>query len=264
MEQQAGRAGVRLATGAAVGAMASLIARDLGVASFVSYWGDTSPLVLGGSLAGALLWTTQLRRLVGTVAAALGLAWCVVAFTPLSARLAFGLARRDPPVAADAVVVLASRLQEDGELSSVAMSRLLHGVELLAQGRAGRLVLTELPPPYEPYAAPARGMLSALGLEAELHAVGPVERTRDEARQVAALFRSKGWRTALLVTSPFHSRRAAASFEKEGLRVASSPAVETRFDLDTLERPEERLEAFGSLVHEQLGLLLYRQRGWID
>jgi hypothetical protein len=40
--------------------------------------------------------------------------------------------------------------------------------------------------------------------------------------------------------------------------------VETRFDLDTLERPEERLEAFGSLVHEQLGLLLYRQRGWID
>ena len=250
--------------GAAVGAAANLIARDLGVPSFVSYWGDTSPLIFGGSLACAGLWLTPLRRLVVSLGAALGLAWCVVAFTPVSAWLADGLARRDPPVAADAVVVLSSRLQEDGELTSVAMSRLLHGVELLAQGRASRIVLTELPSPYKAYAAAARQMLSALGLQAELHTVGPVEHTRDEARQVAALFRSKGWRKALLVTSPSHSRRAAASFEKEGLEVASLPAVETRFDLETLERPEERLSAFGSLVHERLGILVYRQRGWID
>ena len=250
--------------GAAVGAAASLIARDLGVPSYASYWGDSSPLILGGTLACAGLWLTPLRRALLAIGATLGLVWCVVAFTPVSAWLADGLTRRDPPVAADAVVVLASRLQEDGELTSVAMSRLVHGVELLAQGRAGRLVLTELPPPYKSYAAPARQMLSALGLQAELHSVGPVERTRDEARQVAALFRSKGWRKVLLVTSPPHSRRAAATFEKEGMEVASSPAVETRFDLETLERPEERLAAFGSLVHERLGLLVYRQRGWID
>ena len=253
-----------MALGIAAGAAATLIARDLGLPSYVSYWGDASPLVVAGTLLFGVLWLTPLRRVLEAIAVALAVAWCLVAFTPISSQLAEGLARRDAPGQGDAVVVLASRLQEDGELTSVAMSRLLHGLELVAQGRAERLVLTELPPPYKAYALPARELAIALGLHLELHVVGPVERTRDEARAVAQLFRSEGWRRALLVTSPSHSRRAAASFEKEGLEIVSSPATETRWDLERLERSDERLAAFGSLVHERIGMLVYRRRGWID
>jgi uncharacterized SAM-binding protein YcdF (DUF218 family) len=80
---------------------------------------------------------------------------------------------------------------------------------------------------------------------------------------VGETFRLRGWRTILLVTSPTHSRRASLAFEREGLDVVSSPSVETRFDLETLDRPGERLTAFGAVTHERLGLVWYRWKGWI-
>ena len=103
--------------------------------------------------------------------------------------------------------------------------------------------------------------MKAFGIEAELVVVGPVANTRDEARLVAGLAAERGFRTILLVTSPTHTRRAAAAFEKKGLAVVVSPSVETRFDLETLDDPDDRVKAFGNLLHERLGLLVYRLRG---
>jgi uncharacterized SAM-binding protein YcdF (DUF218 family) len=248
----------RLGQGLAVGSTLALLARDLDLATLVSYWGDRSPLVIAIALGVALLWTTRLRRVIALAAACLGLAWIVIAFTPTTALLARDLPRRDPEQPADAVFVLASRIQDDGELTTTAMSRLLHALELLGQGQAPRLVLSELPPPYAPYAPAARALMAHLKLTQELLSVGPVRSTHDEAVLVARLFRERGWRRVLLVTSPTHTRRAAAAFEREGLLVVSSPAIETR-----LEHPDERLFAFGSLIHERAGIAVYRYRGWI-
>ena len=175
--------------------------------------------------------------------------------------MAKGLVRRDPLRNADAVVVLASSIQGDGELSAVAMSRLLHGLEVLAEGRAPRLVVTEIRPPQRSYAEPARALLLALHVEAELIAVGPVRDTRDEAQVVARLFTERGLKSLILVTSPTHTRRAALAFERQGLDVVASPAVETLFDLETLDTADDRLEAFGHLLHERLGMWLYAFRG---
>jgi uncharacterized SAM-binding protein YcdF (DUF218 family) len=253
----------RLGNGLAVGATAALLARDLDLATLVSYWGPRAPLVIGLALLLALLWLTRLRPLVALLAGALAVAWLVVAFSPLTDWAARGLPRKDVERPADAVVVQASRVQQDGELTSVAMSRLVHALELLAQDQAPRLVLTEQPPPFAAYAPGARALMTRLGLERELLTVGPVLNTRDEAVLVARLFRERGWSSLLLVTSPTHTRRAAAAFEREGLVVISSPGVETRYDLETLGSSDERLFGFGSLLHERVGLLVYRRRGWI-
>ena len=51
--------------------------------------------------------------------------------------------------------------------------------------------------------------------------------------------------------------------EAQGLEVMATPSRETRFDLENLDRPEERLLAFGAIIHERLGLFVYRRRGWI-
>jgi len=142
-----------------------------------------------------------------------------------------------------------------------AMSRLLHALELLGNSRARRLVLTELPPPSRSYAEPARALMQALHLEGEIIAVGPVHDTRDEAKAVARLFAERGLQSLILVTSPTHTRRAAATFERQGLTVIASPAVETLFDLETLDTPDDRLRAWGSVLHERLGLWLYALRG---
>ena len=137
----------------------------------------------------------------------------------------------------------------------------MHALELVAEGRAPRLVLTEIRPPARSYAEPARALMGALHLQGELIAVGPVSDTREEAQAVARLFAERGLRSLILVTSPTHTRRAALAFERQGLTVIASPAVETLFDLETLDEADDRLRAFGHLLHERLGLWLYALRG---
>jgi uncharacterized SAM-binding protein YcdF (DUF218 family) len=250
------------ATGAALGALLGFLAVELNAAALLSFGGDTAFLVVAGAVVGLLLWPTRLRGFLKVATAVCALAWLLVAFGPVSAWLAEGLPRRDPPRKGDAVFVLSSRLQRDGEPTTEALSRLLHGVGLVAQGQAPRLILSEQPR-MRPYAAVGREWLRVLKVDAEVLTVGPVTSTRDEAKLVAELFRLRGWRTLLVVTSPTHSRRASLALEHEGLEVVSSPSVETRFDLETLDRPSERLMAFGALAHERLGLLWYRWKGWV-
>jgi uncharacterized SAM-binding protein YcdF (DUF218 family) len=247
-----------------VGTLGGLVALDLELPTLVSMTGDRSFLVLVAAMLGALLWLTSLRRLVAWAAALLAGLWLVVTFTPLTAWLRDGLVRKDPPQAADAVFVFGSRIQEDGDPTTDAMSRLLKGVELVAQGRAPRLVVSELPPPNGRYAPVAQAWVGEFASRGEVLSVGLVQNTHEEAVAVARLFRERGWRRVLAVSSPTHTRRAAATLEKEGLEVISVPAIETRFDLERLDWPAERRRAFGAITHERIGLLVYRRRGWID
>jgi hypothetical protein len=45
--------------------------------------------------------------------------------------------------------------------------------------------------------------------------------------------------------------------------VVCVPAVVTRFDLEPLDRPLDRLALFSQVLHERLGGWVYRRRGWI-
>ncbi len=254
----------RLGVGLAAGSLAGLIVADLNLPSLVSYFGDRTNLVPVIALIGAVLWLTPLRRLVGAAVALLVGLWLVVAFTPLTSWLAEGLARRDPVQDADAVFVFSSRVQEDGEPTPDAMSRLLKGVELIAEGKAPRLLVSEVPPPAGPYAPLARAWLDAFAHRGEVVSVGRILNTRQEAVAVAQLCRERGWTRVLAVTSPTHARRAAAALEKEGVIVLAVPSIETRFDLERLHWPGDRREAFAPIAHERLGLVYYRRKGWID
>jgi uncharacterized SAM-binding protein YcdF (DUF218 family) len=249
--------------GLVIGALVGFLARDLDVLTLVSYWGDRTLLVPLGGVFGILFWRPRAWKAVVATALGLGLIWTVLVATPLSPRLTHGLLRRDVEGRADAVFVLASRLQIDGDFTSTALARLVHGLELIGEGRTSRLILSELPPPHPSYAVPARVVMTHLGLQAELLAVGPVQNTHQEAVLVGALCRRQGWSRLLVVTSPLHARRACAALESEGLEVECSPAMETRYDLETLDRSEDRLFAFGQVLHERLGYWLYQRRGWL-
>lgn len=253
-----------LALGSSVGALIGVLALELDLAQLVSFWGQRAPLVVAGTALGAVAWATRLRALFAAAAGLLLVVWLSVAFTPLCAALARDLVRRDPPGAADAVFVFSANVQADGDLSPSAVSRVLHGLTLVAAGDAPVLVISELPPPTSAQAPEVRRLLSTLAPRAELLTIGPVRTTRDEARLLGELARGKGWARLLAVTSPTHSRRACGALEHEGLRVTCSPCRESRFDIEALDRPDDRLAAFGSILHERVGLIAYRQRGWID
>jgi uncharacterized SAM-binding protein YcdF (DUF218 family) len=195
--------------------------------------------------------------------ACLALLWCLVAFSPLSSWLSHGLTRSELVEPADAVFVSLSSLRPGAHRSAELRNRLIYGVDLVARGRAPSLVLAESTE--NQGLALAREMMESAGLKPEqLVVVGRAENTREEALAVGKLTRERGFKLILLVTSPIHSRRASAALENEGATIVSTPSEETRFDLETLDTWGDRLAAFGSVLHERLGIWMYTRRGWIN
>jgi uncharacterized SAM-binding protein YcdF (DUF218 family) len=250
------------ALGATVGALAGFIVRDLDLPALVSYEHSREPLVFAAAALGGLLALTRLRPLLVGATALLAFLWCVVAITPLSAWLSHGLTRSEAVEPADALFVSLSSIRPGAQGPAEVRNRLFHGLALLARGKAPRLLLCESAA--VPGVAIAREMMDAAGVTTELVVLPQADTTREESQAVATLARSRSFKLVLLVTSPIHSRRASASLEKEGVTVVSSPSAETRFDLSTLDTWNDRLTAFGTVMHERLGLWVYARRGWID
>jgi uncharacterized SAM-binding protein YcdF (DUF218 family) len=249
--------------GVAVGALAGLIIDSLGLGAIGSYWGDEGPAVVIGAGIGALFWPTALRPAIATAAAALFALWLTVAFTPFVEWLATGTARSDPPRRADAAFVFASGIHENGDLTTVAMSRVVHGLEIVAQGFAPILVVSDLAPPFPSYAGAAEALRDHLGVKGDLVTIAGGTRTHDEALALARLCAERGWKRVIAVTTPFHSRRACAAVEATGIEVVCSPSMETRYDTDGLFYTGERRLAFSDIVHERIGIWFYRRRGWL-
>jgi uncharacterized SAM-binding protein YcdF (DUF218 family) len=141
------------------------------------------------------------------------------------------LVESEPPVAADAIVVLAGN----------SYGRLPHAQQLRALGFARVLIVSNEPVHTHgletTWLALHRAGVSAPDIpDADLIVMDnpPPESTIDEARRAADIMGSRGLHSALLVTDAFHSRRAAmlfrAAFAHQGLTVRSTPAQD-EFDL---------------------------------
>jgi uncharacterized SAM-binding protein YcdF (DUF218 family) len=249
--------------GLVVGALAGMIVESLGLAPIVSYWGDDGPVVVIGALVGAAVWPTALRGALGVTAAALSIVWLTVAFTPFVGWLAADASRSDPLRPADAAFVFASGIQRSGELSTVATSRIVHGLEIVAQGMAPTLVVSDLAAPFPSYVGAAKRLRDHLGIHGDVVAIGGNKNTHDEALALARLCRERGWKRVVAVTSPVHTRRACGALEATGIDVVCSPSAEPRYEIGDLERSKERRLAFSETVHEKIGIWLYRRRGWL-
>jgi len=251
------------AFGAGIGLLGGMLARDLDLTSLVSFWGDRNFLLPLGAGVGALCAATRLRKPFQGAVAALALLWLFVAYGPASRLLVAGLVRTDALRPADAVLVLGTRMQTDGDPTAAQLSRLFRGLELVKDGLAPRLMITELPPPYARQRPFAEAMLARFKPEVELVDLGITRDTHDEAVAAAAYLQKRGLTRIIVTSSPTHTFRGAALLEAQGLEVMATPSRETRFDVETLDRSDERLLSFGAAIHEHLGILVYRRRGWI-
>jgi len=253
------------ALAACLGALVALVLTALGAAQLLGIGGWWWALVLCGALVGAGVAGTRIGRALPPLAVASLALLAVVALTPLAGAMLRPLVRRDPlPAApADAIVVLSSWIDTDGHLDEHAVDRLLTGADLYRRGLAPLLVLSRV---RRGRGAAARDsdadqdrVLALLGRPVRLARVDAVRNTHDEAVRVAAL----GVRRVLLVTSPAHTRRACASFEAVGLRVACVPSAGRDLPLRSLRTPDSRVRAFRQALYERLATLEYRARSWI-
>lgn len=93
--------------------------------------------------------------------------------------------------------------------------------------------------------------------------------TRENAIKTTELLRTVNVNKILLVTSAFHMPRAAAAFRHEGLEVIPSPS-EYLIAIDSNPSILDWLPSLGNMVkaqavvHEMVGMKMYKLRGWID
>ena len=135
--------------------------------------------------------------------------------------------RRDERRWADAVVILGAPLMPDGSPGKILQSRVEHGADLFLMGLADLVIVTG--------GSDEDMFVSAARVMAEIAESRGVPRekivleeraanTRENAAFTAAIFKSRGLKTAIIVTCPFHMPRAVMLFRHAGIRAWGSPA----------------------------------------
>jgi uncharacterized SAM-binding protein YcdF (DUF218 family) len=214
-------------------------------------------------IAGALIGVSRWRKALWVLSGLEVFGILLLGFTPLPRMLIGGWVRSDSLEKVPAVVVLAAGGNEDGSITLTGQERVLRAYEILQQEYAPELVLSHGFAKYPSWAPAVRKQMDNLGLHNPITETGSVEDTHDEALAVAKIARERGWKKIILVTHPMHMRRAAAVFEKTGLKVIAAPCEEQRYDLKHLNGFWTRLGAFKDWMHEVLGYRMYQRHGWI-
>ncbi len=202
------------------------------------------------------------RRLVRAVVA-VGMAYLVVFQSPLVWWIAEPLRLAAPERPVDAIVVFAGGVGESGKAGGGYQERTKHAVDLHHRGLAPSLIFSS---GYTLVFQEAEIMQEL----AAAHGVPPsaiileqrAATTYENVRFVAEILEERGWSSVLLVTSPYHMRRALLTWRATApqIQVIPAPVPESRF---YLHRRGANLEQIHGLLHEYLGILYYWWKGWI-
>jgi uncharacterized SAM-binding protein YcdF (DUF218 family) len=137
-------------------------------------------------------------------------------------------------------------------------NRIMHALKIYRAGKAALIV----------YSGGNADPLVELGVPRAALVLDTESRnTRENAVNTAAIFKARGWRSGILVTSAAHMPRAIAAFQRVGLSVVpASTGVQSRppqFDGHlNLQIDDEALRRTTDAIREMVGLLVYRFLGW--
>jgi uncharacterized SAM-binding protein YcdF (DUF218 family) len=226
----------------------------------------------------ALTFADRVRAVRASIAVAVMLLW--LASTPAFAGLLTNiLEERNPPVSIDTVsprdvvIVLGGGLAQPAHMGPTG-DRVTQAARLWHANKVQAVIVSSGNLPWEPPESVAEAdlaveLLQGYGVPPSSIIVDRKSRnTRENAINVAVIWRERHFHSGLLVTSATHMPRALASFRKVGLdmtpwpadfRGHSYPLVNSIFDL----LPDaSALQKTTTAIKEWLGLTVYRLRGW--
>lgn len=217
-----------------------------------------------------------------------GVAWLGLTLftcTPLTSWLLLGLEDQYPSVkiedapTADAIVCLgggaAPSLHEPTRVNfNNSVDRLISSLGLLARGKAPIMIVTgggyeQEGVMYSEADAAVAYLKDTLKLPHNIVSLGVCKDTHDEALKIAAMAKDKSWARVLLVTSAAHMPRSVAVFAKAGVKVDPIPcdylsSFKNIGDRRWVHFPSlNSNQGIAAWIHEALGLVVYRLRGWI-
>jgi uncharacterized SAM-binding protein YcdF (DUF218 family) len=154
--------------------------------------------------------------------ALIGLVVVVLLVVGTTAVRVWWVARQDDRPRSDAIVVLGAS-QFDGKPSTVFRARLLHAKALYDAGVAPRVITLGGGAPGDRTTEADAGarFLQDRGVDAL-----PLGKGRNTLQSLEALkveYDAKGWKTAVLVTDPWHELRARRMASDLGIKAATSP-----------------------------------------
>jgi len=203
------------------------------------------------------------KRVAINLLCVVGAAFLVVGWTPLVNLVVLPLAGGwPPPPRADIAIVLSGGRYRDGSLNDASEQRTVRSVVLYHRGLAPALLFTGGPCCGESASAIMARLAEDLGVpRAAIVLDEQAARTYDSAVNAAALLRARGMRSAILVTSELHMPRARLTFAAAGVPVFPVRAEER--DVWHRKAPADRLALLAAAIHEYVGLVYYRLRGWL-
>ena len=215
-------------------------------------------------------WEHRLRRIyragrgrAALVAALFLLTYLVVFQTPLVWAVAEPLRVVDPPRQADAIVVFAGGVGEAGTAGGGYQERVRFAVDLYQAGYAPRLVFSSGFAFAFREAEVMRDLATSLGVPAQAIVLEQqAASTFENVVFVRDILRAEAARVVLLVSSPYHMRRATLTWRKQApdIEAVATPVPQSLYYIHD---NGTSLEQIRGIAWEYAALLVYRWRGWL-
>jgi uncharacterized SAM-binding protein YcdF (DUF218 family) len=207
---------------------------------------------------------------LGTVVLAI---YLLLFYTPLVWFMASPLKISQSPQKVDAIVVFAGGVGESGKAGQGYEERVQYATELYKQGYAGHLIFSS----GYIYAFKEPVVMKALAIslgvpEETIILEDKAKNTYENIKFAKDILDKNNWNNVLLVSSPYHMRRASLVFDKiaKDTKVTYTPIPNSLFyshpDKDVYGRrvwKRINLQQIKGIFHEYLGILYYWWKGYI-
>jgi uncharacterized SAM-binding protein YcdF (DUF218 family)/glycosyltransferase involved in cell wall biosynthesis len=215
-------------------------------------------------------WEERLRRLyrtgrrrVARMAAVLLLGYLLLFYSPFIWNIAEPLRVSDAPRRADAIVVFAGGVGESGVAGGGYQERVRHAVELYRGGYAPRLIFSSGFVFTFQEAEVMRDLAIALGVPASTITLEQrAASTLENVVHVRDILQQDDARTILLVSSPYHMRRAVLTWRRQvpTIDVAATPVPASQY---YAHGRGANIEQIRGILWEYAAVAAYWWRGWL-
>ena len=210
----------------------------------------------------ARVYDTTRRRLLPAAAAA-ALLYLAFFHTPLIWTIAEPLRVEDAPQKADVIMALGGGVGESGKVGQGYEERVALAVKLYKSGLAGKIVYSSGYKYIMKEAEVMKALSIFMGVSADDILLDDTSaNTYDMVMRFKRLAEKGGWRSAILVSSPYHMRRLKMLCEKRlgGLNIYYVPVEQSTFYGRS---STVSLSQIRGIAQEYLAILYYRLRGYL-
>lgn len=208
------------------------------------------------------LYRTARRRIAWSLAG-IGGAYLVLFHSPFVWYMAQPLRVAELPRSADAIIVFAGGVGESGKAGGGYQERVKQAVDLYRGRKASHLVFSSGYMFAFQEADVMRDLAVSHGVpHSAIILETKARNTYENVTFVKEILDQKKWRTILLISSPYHMRRALLTWGKVApeITVVPAPVPESQF---YAHRRGVSLEQIRGIAHEYLAIIAYWWRGWI-